>query len=140
MSFNTSSHETSGGGISGILYIIKGMVFSFILSLLLILPAAVILKAFMPKDGAILAAALIISLISTIFSGFYTSRHVLKSGLLNGALAGILYFLILFLIGSLVSRGVHFSPLTAIALGISLAGGGLGGVFGINSIKPARRR
>lgn len=140
MSLNVQKTENTTSSICGILYIIKGMTFSFILSLLLIFPASIILKAFFPKDGAIVAAAVTISLVSTLFSGFYMSRHVLKSGLLNGSLAGILYFLILFFVGSVASGEVSFSPLTALMLGICLIGGAFGGIFGINSVKPQRRR
>lgn len=139
MSLNTVNHETTGG-ICGILYIIKGIAFSFIISLLLILAASALLKAFSPRDTSVFAASLVINFLSTLFSGFYMSRHALKSGLLNGALAGILYFLIIFLTGSVISGGVRFSAAAAAALGTAFAGGAIGGIFGINSIKPQRRR
>lgn len=140
MSFNTESRENTGGGICGVLYIIKGMLFSFIFSLLLILPSSLICMAFFPKDRGIFTAVCIIYFLSTLFSGFYMSRHVVKSGLLNGALSGVLYSLILFLIGSLVSGGVSFSPISAALFVISLLGGAFGGILGINSVKTSRRR
>lgn len=139
MSLNTSQAENTGG-ICGILYIIKGIAFSFVISLLLILLSSFILKAFSPKDTSIYVSALAVTFLSTFFSGFYMSRHALKSGLLNGALAGILYFLIVFLIGSVISGGVKFSPAVLGSFVISLLGGAIGGIFGINSIKPQRRR
>lgn len=140
MSLNLQKTENTGSSICGILYIIKGTIFSFILSLLLIIPAAIILKTFFPTDEAVFASSMIISFISAFFCGFYMSRHVLKSGLLNGALAGILYFLILFLSGSIASGGINFSLSSILAFAVSLLGGAIGGIFGINSVKSQRRR
>ncbi len=141
MSLNVQNRETvNTGGNFGIFYVIKGLLFSFILSLILLIPTAVLLKAFAPKDDAITVAAYVINFIGTLFFGIYTSRHVLKSGLLNGTLSGLLYFLILFFVGSLLSGGVHFSVSSLIAFIVSASGGALGGIFGINTVKPQRRR
>ena len=140
MAYKNNFTENNESSLCGIFYIFKGIIFSFILSLIFILFSSVILKMFIPTDNAVLFSGFLTGFVSTLFSGFYMSRHVLKSGLLNGVLSGILYFLILFLIGSVASGGVTFSVYTWIMLIISLFGGALGGIFGINSVKPQRRR
>lgn len=141
MSANLQNRENANsGGLCGILYIIKGMLFSIIFSFVLILIAALLLKLFFPQNMAITAAAYIICFLSTLFSGIYTARHVEKGGLINGALSGLLYFLIIFLAGSIVSGKVAFGTAVFAMLGTAIAGGALGGILGINNTKSYKRR
>ena len=141
MSANLQNRETAGGGsVCGILYIIKGILFSFILSFVLILIAAGILKLFFPQNAAVAASAFIICFISTLFLGIYTSRHAEKNGLLNGALSGFLYFLITFLSGSVASGKVSLGTAALLMLLTAIAGGAFGGILGINNTKSYKRR
>ena len=72
------------------------------------------------------------TLISVIVAGFDAAKGAENKGWFWGIMAGFIYALILMLIMTLVLKGFRPDPRTATVLVLSLAGGGLGGVFGIN--------
>lgn len=74
----------------------------------------------------------ITSIASVIIAGFDAARGAEKNGWLWGIVAGVIYAVILLLVGFAVSKGIRFDSRTVTLLAVSIAGGGLGGVLGIN--------
>jgi len=72
------------------------------------------------------------TLISVIVAGFDAAKGAENKGWFWGIMAGLVYALILMLIMTLVLKGFAVDSRTATVLVLSLAGGGLGGVIGIN--------
>ncbi len=72
------------------------------------------------------------SLISVIVAGFDAAKGAENKGWFWGIMAGLIYAIILVMIMSLVLKGFYFDTRTATIIVLSIAGGGLGGVVGIN--------
>ena len=72
------------------------------------------------------------TLISVIVAGFDAAKGADNKGWFWGIMAGCIYGLILMLIMTLVLKGFSMDSRTGTMLVLSLAGGGLGGVIGIN--------
>lgn len=140
MSNSINSKDVQKNSAVSPLYLLKGLLFSIIISFLLMLPFAFICKNFLPDESYVSLSAHIISFISAFFYGLYSAKHISKGGLLNGATSGFLYFLIIFLVSSLLIKKLNFSLDTLIMLIISLAGGSIGGTVGINAFSNSRRR
>ena len=71
-------------------------------------------------------------LISVIVAGFDSAKGAQSKGWMWGIFAGIAYALILVAIGIWVNRGFVVDTRTLTLIVLSIAGGGLGGVIGIN--------
>ncbi len=130
---------TSQGVGSGIIFIAKTVVISYIISLVLLflisIPATY--RAF--SNLGISIAANTVTAISTLFAGFMAGRHFSGRGIVFGALCGILYTLPLCIVGSIISGTPLFGQDALIALGLGLICGGVGGVVGINTKRTSRR-
>jgi len=71
-------------------------------------------------------------LVSVVVAGFDSAKGAQSKGWLWGILAGIAYAVILVAIGVWVNRGFAIDTRTVTLIILSIAGGGLGGVLGIN--------
>jgi len=71
-------------------------------------------------------------LVSVIVSGFDAAKGAPSRGWLWGIIAGAIYAVILVSIGIWVNRGFVVDTRTLTLIILSVAGGGLGGVLGIN--------
>ena len=72
------------------------------------------------------------TLISVIVAGFDAARGADNKGWFWGIMAGLIYALVLMIIMILVLRGFSMDARTVTVFILSLSGGGLGGVVGIN--------
>lgn len=74
----------------------------------------------------------ITGIISVAVAGFDSAKDAKSKGWLWGIIAGTLYGIILLCIGTFVNKGLSIDSKTITLLIICIAGGGLGGVVGIN--------
>ena len=72
------------------------------------------------------------TLISVIVAGFDAAKGAANKGWFWGIIAGLIYAVILMVIMTLVLKNFSVDSRTVTVLVLSLAGGGLGGVIGIN--------
>jgi putative membrane protein (TIGR04086 family) len=72
------------------------------------------------------------SIIAALVAGYDAAKGALRRGWLWGLAAGFLYALILIVIGYWIGQGFTFDLRTITTLLLAIAGGGLGGVIGIN--------
>ena len=72
------------------------------------------------------------TLVSVIVAGFDAAKGAENKGWFWGIMAGFIYAVILLIIMTLVLKNFSVDSRTATVLVLSLAGGGLGGVIGIN--------
>lgn len=75
---------------------------------------------------------MITTVISVLICGFLTAKNASKNGLIVGMLSGSFYALIMILISICVSPSISLNKKTIMIIVLSLSGGGLGGIFGIN--------
>lgn len=115
-----------------------GLVGGVVVSLLaLLLIAAVYTVKDLPQSSALPLSCAAYGL-GALFGGFLAAKKTGARGLISGALTGLVFFAALFLIGA-VMRVVGNGGLAFLKLLLSVVCGSLGGVFGVNSGKRARR-
>ncbi len=65
--------------------------------------------------------------------GFFCGRSVRKRGIIWGMLTGLMYGVIMIILGMCLNPDFALGAKTALIAFVSLCGGGLGGVLGVNS-------
>ncbi|MBQ9519541.1 MAG: TIGR04086 family membrane protein [Firmicutes bacterium] len=116
-----------------ILAILRGLVTSFWLTLaaLLICAAAMTLSGGLDENTVYIA--LHITSLAAVFAGSLTAaRRIQSRGMLYGLAIGLLYTLIMVFMGFMITPAYNIGPKTLLTLVISLSGGALGGILGIN--------
>ena len=132
--------NTSAQGIMNqFLFMLKAVAISYIVSVILLFPAALLANFQAYSNQGISILANIITAFGTALSGFLAGRNAGSKGIFVGAGCGIIYCLILCLAGNLISKsatlGMEF--LTALIIGVLC--GGVGGIAGINTKRQRRR-
>lgn len=125
-----SRQADTEGGVP-VLFLLKSLLFSYILTAGFLLLLAFFLYKFQLSEKLVSVAIIVIYVVATLFAGFVTGKRMRNRKFLWGLLMGAAYFMVL----ALVSLAVNQSP---DALGNSFfttlvlcAGGGmLGGMLG----------
>lgn len=111
---------------------IKGVVSSFIISIILFYILGIILTSSNIPEKIITPAILIITGLSILIS---TSIVMIKSnekGLIKGGLIGLSYFSILYILSSISMQNFDVNVYSMIMLVITFVCGSIGGIVGIN--------
>ena len=113
-------------------YILKGLGYSYILTLATLLIYNLALTFTSLSGNSIAMASSAITTASSAFGGFYASKNIKEKGLIYGLLVGLMYIVCLTLIVFLAkdSSVLEMDILYKVLL-VSLAGG-IGGVLGVN--------
>ena len=130
MENNKKTEENSKTG--NILKIIKGSIFSIVLSLLLLLITAIVLTYTNVSENIIPTAIIIISALSILIGSIISSMNIKKNGIINGALVGMIYMVIIYLISSITITGFGINLKTILMIIASIFAGIVGGIIGVN--------
>ncbi len=114
------------------LRIIKGSVFSIILSIILLLIFAMLLCYTNISESTMVPVVLVITAISILIGGMISTKTIRKNGLLNGGIVGIIYIIMLYLVSSLCITGFALTLKSFIMLLTGTIAGMIGGVIGVN--------
>ncbi len=128
-----------GGFVQGLLFMLKTVFFSYIISIVLLFLAALFANYRSMSNTGILVLANIVTAIGTLLSGFSAGRHFSGKGIFFGAGCGILYTAFLCVVGNIISGEVNFGLSFLTALLIGLFCGAVGGIAGINTTHRRRR-
>lgn len=113
-------------------YILKGLGYSYILTLATLLIYNLALTFTSLSGNSIAMASSAITTVSSAFGGFYASKNIKEKGLIYGILVGFMYIACLILIIFLAKDSFAFEmEILYKVLLVSLAGG-IGGVLGVN--------
>ncbi|NLJ98777.1 MAG: TIGR04086 family membrane protein [Tissierellia bacterium] len=113
-------------------FILKGLVLSFIIALILVLVVSILLTYTNLKESRIPMLNTIIMTVSITIGGIYMAFKVDEKGWLNGGIIGALYFLILIFVNLLFIKPFIFDIYLIGKFFVSLAAGIIGGTIGIN--------
>lgn len=110
--------------------LLRSLLFSYLLSAILLLIVSYALYRFRLKESQIRAAVTVIYILSCILGGFLSGRTIRRQRFLCGLFTGLAYFLVLLAVSFLLGKGIHteLPKLFSIA-GMCLGGGILGGIF-----------
>jgi putative membrane protein (TIGR04086 family) len=112
--------------------ILKGIGFSYLITIPLFLIFALILSSTSYPEKLIMPAVSIITIISLIVAGSISTRNLKSRGWLNGAIVGFLYILILYIIGSIACGNFSITRYVWTMALIGVLAGAIGGILGIN--------
>ena len=113
--------------------IIKGSIFSIIISAILLLFFAVLLSYTNLSENTMLPVTLVVTGVSILIGSMISTRKIRKNGILNGGMVGIIYIIALYLISSLFLAGFYLTFKSFIMLIIGIITGMIGGIIGVNT-------
>ena len=111
---------------------IKGVVSSFIISIILFYILGIILTSSKITEKIITPAILIITGLSILIATSVVMIKNNEKGLLKGGLIGLSYFSILYIVSSISMQNFEINVYSMIMLVITFICGSIGGIVGIN--------
>lgn len=117
---------------NNIMNIFKGIVISFVLTLILLFFFSIILTYTNIDENTIAPVIIIITVISILIGSSVSTIKIKKNGIVNGGIIGLIYILTLYIISSLVETGFSLSMYSIIMIILSIIAGMIGGIVGVN--------
>lgn len=118
---------------NGILRIAKGLIFSFIITLLSIFVFSIILTYTNISERTIPVVIIVLTFISILIGTIIGVRKINKNGMLNGGIIGAIYVILLYLISSILNTGFTFNIYTILMIIAGIISGVIGGIIGVNT-------
>ena len=97
--------KTSVKTNSHMIFYLKCLLFSYILTVGLLLFLALLLYRFGLEERTVSVAIILIYIVATLFAGFVSGRKMKTRKFVWGLLAGVLYFTILLLVSVMLDHG-----------------------------------
>ncbi|MDD3394944.1 MAG: TIGR04086 family membrane protein [Anaerotignum sp.] len=119
----------------GWICMVKGMAIAYAITCIFFIAYGIILTYTNISEQSLPLVALVCTAISSAVAGYDWARCRKKKGLLMGLAAGLIYTGILFLVTALASDAFEVGMSKAMTLIVALAGGGVGGILGVNGKK-----
>lgn len=110
----------------------KGMLISFIMTILILLIFSIILTFTNISEKTIVPVIIISTAISILIGSSISNIRIKKNGILNGALIGGGYILILYLLSSILNARFNLNIQSIIMISVGVVFGILGGIIGVN--------
>ena len=111
---------------------VTGVLIGYALTCIFFIATALFLRFTDMQETAVPIIVTISCIISVIVAGMDTARSAENNGWLWGICAGGLYAVILMLIGAWAIQGYAIDLRSLTLIAFCLAGGGIGGILGIN--------
>lgn len=114
--------------------IIKGTFVAFLLTIVVFIICAVVMTTGTNgiSDSTLGIVIYITSAVSVMAGAMKTASSITKGGLPNGLIVAVIYVIAIILTGFFVTPEYSVGIKTLVTLALCLAGGGLGGIIGIN--------
>lgn len=117
---------------NNVFVIVKGIIISFIMTLVSIFILAAILTYSDLSENLISPIIIGITAISILIGTSISTIKLSKNGILNGGIIGFVYILFIYLISSITSTGFGVNTSSIIMIIASIVAGMLGGIVGVN--------
>ena len=115
-----------------IIRIIKGSVFSILITLILLFIYAILLTSTNIPESTMSAVVITITGISILIGSSISSFKIKKRGIVNGGLVGLIYIITIYLISSIALMGFSMNITSIIMLIVVIVIGMIGGIIGVN--------
>lgn len=126
-----SGKQTVGENTFPILFLLKCLLFSYLLTAIMLLLLAFLLYKLGLSEGIVSIAISAIYVVATFAAGFVAGKKLMTRKFIWGMLLGALYFIILAVISLLVNQSVgELSDSFFTTFILCTAGGTMGGMFG----------
>ena len=117
---------------SNMFIIIKGIVISFITTLVDIFILSAVLTYSNLSEELISPSIITITALSILIGTSISTIKLSKNGILYGGVIGLIYILFLYIVSSITSVGFGLNPQSIIMIIASIIAGMIGGIVGIN--------
>ncbi len=117
---------------SPVIALFKGILISYIITMIVFFIFAMLITYTDLSEKHISTVIRITTAIVCILSGLITAGSANKGGLVWGIISGLSYVIIMCIVGFLLIPNYNLSSKILVSLMLAVAGGGLGGVVGIN--------
>ena len=107
--------------------VIKGSIFSIVISIILLLIYATVLTYTNVSENTMTVVLIAISGISILIGSSISSFKIKKQGMLNGALVGLIYMIFIYLY-----LGFMLDTKSIIMIAVGVIAGMIGGIVGVN--------
>ena len=134
-----NTYTQSTNPLSAILFMLKAVAVSYIISFALIFVSAILATFQSFSDTTICILANSVTAFGTAFAGFTAGRHFDHKGIFFGSACGIIYTIILWIAGIIISASMNWGSTFLVPLAIGTICGAVGGIAGINTKKVRRR-
>ncbi len=118
---------------NNLIKIFKGLICSFIITLVSILIFSIILTYTNISESVIPVVIIILTFISILIGSMLSTKSINKNGMMNGAIIGGTYVILLYLISSLLNTGFALNIYTVIMIISGIISGIIGGILGVNT-------
>lgn len=115
-----------------IIRIIKGSVFSILITLILLFIYAILLTSTNIPESTMSVVVITITGISILIGSSISSFKIKKRGIVNGGLVGLIYIITIYLISSIALIGFSMNITSIIMLIVAIVIGMIGGIIGVN--------
>ncbi len=115
-----------------IIRIIKGSVFSILITLILLFIYAILLTSTNIPESTMSVVVITITGISILIGSSISSFKIKKRGIVNGGLVGLIYIITIYLISSIALMGFSMNITSIIMLTVAIVIGMIGGIIGVN--------
>ena len=115
-----------------IIRIIKGSVFSILITLILLFIYAILLTSTNIPERTMSVVVITITGISILIGSSISSFKIKKRGIVNGGLVGFIYIITIYLISSIALMGFSMNITSIIMLIVAIVIGMIGGIIGVN--------
>ncbi len=119
-------------GLRPLKALLKGLLTGYIITTVIFVLFALLMTYTDTSEAHIHTAIKAVTAAVCIISGFVTARSAGKGGLLWGVVSGAVYVAVMCLCAFVCIPDYSLSPKIAVSLALALAGGGIGGVVGVN--------
>ena len=135
----TLSHAVNAENGIGMTTIIKGVILSYVITIIVFLVFAFFITYSNFSESTIPAIVIVTTMISLIIGGTKVSKQARSKGWLNGAIVGGTYMIILYVMSCLQANKITFDSYVAYMFILGLLAGAIGGIIGIN-LKGKKRK
>lgn len=118
---------------NGILRVTKGLIISFIITLISIFILALILTYSSISEEIIPITITILTFISILIGSVISTRKVSKNGMINGGIIGGCYIIFIYIISSILNTGFKLNLYSILMIIVGIVAGLIGGIIGVNS-------
>lgn len=115
-----------------IIRIIKGSVFSILITLILLFIYAILLTSTNIPESTMSVVVITITGISILIGSSISSFKIKKRGIVNGGLVGLIYIITIYLISSIAFIGFSMNITSIVMLIVAIVTGMIGGIIGVN--------
>lgn len=120
---------------NSIINIFKGILISFLSTLLLLFVFSIVLTYSNIAETTITPIIIIITIISILIGSSVVTRKIKKNGIIYGGIIGTLYIVSIYIISSIIETGFSLNTSSIIMIILSILAGMLGGIIGVNAKK-----